>query len=210
MKNKSKQLEDIRKKTGDRLDELMKAKHMTSTYLLQKAELSMSRQQFSQIKNKHRTLQREDAIKLSNVFGTDPGYLLGVDDFKAASYNDYINIMKDAHDLNLSLQGFHHYDYILNLIDGYKLVEASLVNDSASDYTYLGNNVSGKNEKNIQVRRSGIVATIPASEMERFESDVLDYIKVRFDALMMRYRDEEEEQRLKSDKYSYMHPGRRK
>lgn len=212
MNDKKKNLEYVREKTADRLVEVMDLKHMTAPYLLQKGELYMSRQQFSQIKNKHRTLQRDDAIKISKVMKIDPGYLLGVDNFEAKSYNEFINNLKAKQEYQQDIQALQEYDYILNLIDGYKLVGASMHgSDSAStDYTYLGNDVSGKNADNIPIRRNGVVATIPADEMKRFESDVLDYIKIRFDALMMRYRDEDEEKRAKEDIYSYMHPGKRK
>lgn len=209
MSSKTDHLKFTREKTGERLVELMNEKHMSNTYLLQKAKLIMTPQQFSQIKKKRRTLQREDAIKLSEVFGIDPGYLLGIDGFKATSYNEYIQIINDKSDFQKGLECVHHYDYIINLINGYRLVGAT-PDDESADYTYLGDSVTGKNSDNISVIRSGIVATIPASEMERFEHDVLDYIKVRFDALMMRYRDEEEEQRAKNDRYSYIHASTRK
>ena len=208
MSKNNKRIDFIREKTADRLNEIMEKRNKGGAQLLRDSGALMSEPNLSQIRKKKRTLQREDAILFSKALRVDPGYLLGVDEYKAASYNEYVQIMKDDEEYAADVKAIHKYDDIINLIGGYTLVAGSIT-DTSADYTYLGDNVSGKNENNVSVRRNGIVAVIPASEMDKFESEVLMFIKKRFDSLMMLYRDEEEEERAKADPYSFIHSSRR-
>lgn len=209
MSKDNKRIDFIREKTASRLNEIMKMRNKGGAQLLRDSGALMSEPNLSQIRKKKRTLQREDAILFSKALKVDPGYLLGVDEYKANSYNEYVQIMKDDKEYTAAIQAIHKYDDILNLIGGYTLVSGSITDDSSDDYTYLGDNVSGKNENNVSVRRNGVIAVIPAKEMDKFESEVLMFIKKRFDSLMMLYRDEEEEERAKADPYSFLHSSRR-
>ena len=208
MSTKTERIKFIREKTADRLKEIMDMRNKGNVQLLRESGVLMSEPNLSMIRKEKRTLQRDDAISFSKALRIDPGYLLGVDEYKAASYNEFVQIMKDNEEYTADVKTIHKYDDILSLIGGYTLVGGS-IEEGSSDYMYLGNNVSGKNENNVPVRRNGIVAVIPADEMDKFESEVLRFIKKQFDSLMMSYRDEEEEERAKADPYSFIHSSRR-
>ena len=196
-----------RENIAKRLNEVMKEKHIKPEYLRRHSGVYMSRQTLYYIRNAQRPLDPEDAKALSKVLRIDPGYLLGLDDYKANSYDEYLQMMKDEEEYQQDLAGFSKYDYLINLIKGYLIVGASEIGTEFTDYTYLGNNVYDE-EKNVTM--SGIVATIPAADMETFEREVLKEIKKRFDKLMLKHRNEAEEKRMKLNKYSLMHHRRRK
>lgn len=124
--------EERRKKTGDRLKEVLKRNRMTQGQLLDAAAKdnrftgAIQQPHISNIINhKGRDLSDYDADIFSDVLEIHRGYLKGEDDYKAANYDDYLIGYVKQPQLQ---QDFHRYDGILSLA-GAKIENTSYDDD---------------------------------------------------------------------------------
>lgn len=172
--DRTKRIERIRKKTGDRLKEVLKGRCSQAALLRETKEkygkaYSMLPSHLSEIINYKRTLPREFATKFADVLNIDAGYLLGVDDFEATDYSEFLMLQNHKEDAERSFSEFGRMNLLL-LPTGYTLEYMSEWNGKISSY-------------DIKADDDAIV-TIPAEEMERTINDINRYIKMQIDYLV--------------------------
>ena len=164
-----------RTKVRDRLNEVMQLRGYSQVDLINKADeygdLTLTTSNLSEIMHGKRALPHKYKILFSKILTIDQGYLLGYDDFEAANYKEYTEMVSDALDIEESKRRYSKYDYLLNPL-GYSVKSFSDFEDGTGEY-------------GVVYKHS--IAQIPRTEMEVFEKDVRHFIKLKIDSLMQRY-----------------------
>lgn len=174
METKKERLESQRQIIAERLKECLDIRNMTQANLLEKTKrtyhLSMTRAQLSQTIHGKRTLQPDFARKFAKVLGVKAGYLLGADDFRFNTYDEYVEMYDDFYgeEYKRELSELHKYDYILNMA-GFTVIGMDAVNDNVTGYT---------------IKKRGKTADIPAERMEQLYNDICAFVKKSVDPLM--------------------------
>lgn len=180
-KDRTERIKLIRQKTGDRLKEVLRDRCSQAALLRKTAEkygeaYSMLPSHLSEIINYKRTLPREFAAKFADVLNVDAGYLLGVDDFKAADYSEFLRMQKHKEEAERSFSEYGRINLLL-LHTGYTLESMAEWDNKILSY-------------DIKVKEDDdTVVTIPAAEMERTINDINRYIKMQIDYLIESHKE---------------------
>ena len=120
-----------------------------------------------------RTLTDDKSKIVTKILDIDAGYLLGVDDFKSPSYQDFLNTSeyktKREHDLSQMNEYMRYLDIVLG---SYVIV------DGDSEYYFI---------TILKGKMKGKSARIPIDEMKKFNADIDSFITKKLDVLLMQF-----------------------
>ena len=167
-------LTEKRKIIGTRLNEVIiernytKAKLIHQTHLIFGAGYKMPSSLMTMIIKGRRSLSQDYAFKFADILKIDPGYLTGIDNYRAKNYSEYLELMDDRKVYKEAHSAYTKYDSILDPF-GFKVV--SLVIDSANSSYGLSHR--------------GKIAIVSGEKMDRFQEEIKQYIKKKLDMLML-------------------------
>lgn len=176
MKTAKESTQQIREARGTRLKEVIYDNGFTQASLAKATKdkhgehWSMSKTHLNEIVKFKRTLSDGYAEKFSDVLGIHKGYLLGYDDYKCSSYEEFDNYYGNTY--GKAKETFYRYTPLLRMI-GYKVI----------------NTLQSDNDLQYRISHAGTRATIPAEEMERFEEDVRKFMEKRIAWMMDYYKE---------------------
>lgn len=177
------------KLSGNRLKECMDLREKKATELSRWIEdkgFICSDKYISLIKNGKRPISPSNAYLFAECLKIDSGYLLGKDDFRAESYQDYLEKEESNRQVKKVAQQMSKYDYLLEPY-GYYVRSC------------LADGPDGTNTTTYQIQHNDQMAHIPDKEMKKFKKDVDDFIRLKMDALMDKYEFDLESLRRKAE-----------
>ena len=188
MKEPSAKIKAKREVVGRRLREGIEREGITQRELLRRtAELSdgnydMSPTHLWEILVGRRSLN-DYASYFSEVLHLDPGYLMGIDGFQSASYEEYINWRDRVQPMRNSEK--NTFGWLLNVI-------FPLAGYSFENLEYMAH--IGFAEADFTLKKDSIKATIPASQIDRLIEEVKVFTDNKMKELMAEFGYEDEEQ----------------
>lgn len=117
----------------------------------------------------------------SDILGVDRGFLTGLDDFKASSYDEYRDFFRNYYsefygdEYRRELTEFTRYNYLTDMIDKNVVTDMSVIDDTITDY---------------EITLDGSSARVSADRMRQFEEDVRAFVKKQLLDLIEIYRED--------------------
>lgn len=170
--------QEIREKQADRLDECLKMRKMTQADLIreyyEQFHLEIPSSHMSMIKKAKRSLPHDYAIAFSEYLRIDSGYLLGIDNFTAANYQEYELILDAEKAIPEHRELRNKYGYYLQPVRA-KIVN-TITSDEPSEDAYI----------KLNYKKNNVI--VSATEMDAFNKEVEKYIEAALTHLMLKHK----------------------